>query len=190
MFLTRFIVCFVLLNGPYFSALSQGHIATDSLQMLLNEACSKNRQMELLKALSDEAAKSDIATSSKFAHQGLILSQSLNHDSFTAQFNAVIAHNEYHLGNYKEALDLYLKSLIIYERINDIKGVIGVNVNLGAIYDRLSDEKRALAYYQKALTDLNSKGQFILKERPEFKTVLYNNIASIYNILGDDARYK
>ncbi|MBP8790999.1 MAG: tetratricopeptide repeat protein [Breznakibacter sp.] len=158
--------------------------------MLLNESRNKNRQLELLKALSDEAGKWDMHSSKTYARRVLILAQALNDDLGIAQFNTVIARNEYLLGNYKESLNLYLKSLAIYEQIDDIKGVIGVNVNLGAIYDRLSDEERALAYYQKALNDLNSKGQFILKERPEFKTVLYNNIASIYNNMGDVARHR
>lgn len=189
--LSRYLICIYLLLfflGPLLIA--QNHIATDSLLMLLNASRNKNRQLELLKALSDEAGKWDMHSSNTYARRGLILAQALNDDLCIAQFNTVIARNEYLLGNYKESLNLYLKSLAIYEQINDIKGVIGVNVNLGAIYDRLSDEERALAYYQKALNDLNSKGQFILKERPEFKTVLYNNIASIYNNMGDVARHK
>ncbi len=191
MLLTRISLSVLLLLGFGNGLLmAQNHIATDSLLMLLNESRNKNRQLELLKELSDEAGKWDMHSSNTYARRGLILAQALNEEPCIAQFNTVIARNEYLLGNYKESLNLYLKSLAIYEHINDIKGVIGVNVNLGAIYDRLSDEERALSYYQKALTDLNSKGQFILKERPEFKTVLYNNIASIYNNMGDVARHK
>ena len=132
--LSRLLICiFLLLFFVDELLYAQSHIATDSLLMLLKESRNKNRQLELLKELSDEAGKWDMHSSNTYARRGLILAQALNDDLGIAQFNTVIARNEYLLGNYKESLNLYLKSLAIYEQINDIKGVIWVNVNLGAI---------------------------------------------------------
>ena len=126
MSLSRFALGIVLLFITEHALFSQSHITTDSLLLLFDDTRNKNRQIELLKELSDETSKSDINLSSQYAQRGLILAQSVNDDVSIARFNTMIAHNEYYVGNYKEALDLYLKSLIIYERISDIKGIIGV----------------------------------------------------------------
>jgi tetratricopeptide (TPR) repeat protein len=169
--------------------MGQNLIVTDSLLMLLNRTDDKEKQQLLLKELSDEVAKSDIGLSNSYAQRGLELARSENNRLLQAEFYTVMAHNEYFIGNYKESLELYLKSLELYEKIDNIRGIIGVNVNLGAIYDRLGDEERSLGYYKKALSGLNEEGQKIISENPEFKTVLYNNIASVYSRMGDSLRY-
>lgn len=185
----RFLLMFfVLLSLPWHDVMAQNHIVTDSLMLLLNDAHSKKRQMELLKCLSEETERVDLNTSIDFARRGLELANSEKDKSAVAQFNSIMARNYYFLGNYREALDLYLKALAIYESLSDARGIIGVNVNLGAIYDRLADDNKALSYYQNALRVLNTDGQGILSERPEFKTILYNNIASVYNRMNDYAR--
>ncbi len=186
-YLLSFVVITLLTN--IMPCQGQNLIVSDSLLMQLNNTRNKDKQLKLLKELSDETGKWDINQSNSYARRGLELAQSMQRDSSEAQFITIIAHNEYFLGNYMESLSLYLSSLELYEKMADIKGIIGVNVNLGAIYDRLGDEERSLEFYKNALLELNSNGQHIVLEHPEFKTVLFNNIASVYNRMGDTGRY-
>lgn len=162
----------------------------DSLLMVLNKAQTNLQKLQVLKALSGEAENADIRSAQIYARQALDIAKSMKDEKVMAEYLALVARNEYFLGNYNEALDLYLKALMIYEKLKDPRGLIAVNVNLGAIYDRLSDDERALNYYKQALQDLNTKGKEILEKNPEYKTVLYNNIASLYNKQGDSIRYR
>jgi len=80
---------------------------------------------------------------------------------------------------YNEALEVYLKSLMILEGIGDKGGQGNVLNNIGAVYKDLDNIPEALVYHQKSLT--------IKRETKNKKGEAYtiNNIAIIYRSLGD-----
>jgi len=80
---------------------------------------------------------------------------------------------------YNEALEVYLKSLMILEGIGDKSGQGNVLNNIGAVYKNLGNIPEALAYHQKSL--------LIKRETKNKKGEAYsiNNIAIIYRNLGD-----
>ena len=77
-------------------------------------------------------------------------------------------------GNYPKALDYYLKSLKIHEKIGNKKGAAGCYNNIGLIYENQANYSKALEYYLKALK---------LYEEINYKNGLgssYGNIGIIY----------
>jgi len=80
---------------------------------------------------------------------------------------------------YNEALEVYLKSLMILEDIGDKSGQGNVLNNIGAVYKNLGNIPEALVYHQKSL--------LIKRETKNKKGEAYsiNNIAIIYRNLGD-----
>ncbi len=85
------------------------------------------------------------------------------------------------LGNYKEALDLYLKALKIYEDENKDNLIVGLSNNMGTLYScTLKDDERANVYYQKALK---------LSEKPENKTYRAHVLVNISEMYMRQKRY-
>jgi len=80
---------------------------------------------------------------------------------------------------YNEALEVYLKSLVILEGIGDKSGQGNVLNNIGAVYNNLGNIPEALVYHQKSL--------LLKRETKNKKGEAYsiNNIAIIYRSLGD-----
>jgi tetratricopeptide (TPR) repeat protein len=83
-----------------------------------------------------------------FAQKGLNLARACHFQSGEAaclnQFGNILLRN----GRYPEALENNLKSLKIYEDLNDLKGVVRVRSDIGNIYSRQGDYHNALAYFR------------------------------------------
>ncbi|MFD0963140.1 tetratricopeptide repeat protein [Pseudofulvibacter geojedonensis] len=80
---------------------------------------------------------------------------------------------------YKEALEVYFRSLAALEKIGDKNGQSNVLNNIGSSYKSLGEISKALEYYEKSLvlkkSAKNKKGE----------AYTLNNIAIIYRNLGD-----
>ncbi|WP_436516481.1 tetratricopeptide repeat protein [Ekhidna sp. To15] len=93
-----------------------------------------------------------------------------------AKMRRAIAHTN--LGNYYRALQLYLESQSIFDKLNVPDRVASCLNNIGRLYNFIGDHDRALEYYQKA-----SIGFAELKDTREGN--ILNNIGYIYKLAGD-----
>lgn len=87
------------------------------------------------------------------------------------------------MGDYKSATENYLNVLKYYEIEQDTAGLVIINNNLGAIYDRLQDYENALTYFFEASDLLN-------RMQPDEQVSLrrasvFNNIGNVYQTKGD-----
>lgn len=73
-----------------------------------------------------------------------------------------------------EALDLYFKSIPIFEKYNNHRGMAGVYNNIGITYETLEDDNTAIGYYNKALDYIKDKPEDI--ELLKIAMYTYNNM--------------
>jgi tetratricopeptide (TPR) repeat protein len=99
--------------------------------------------------------------------------QSLYKSLATAYNNIAYVHDE--RGEYKEALEFYLKALAIQEEIGDLSGQATSLNNLGYFYKYKGDIDKALEYYHQSLEIRKEIG----KVEPIANSL--NNLAVIYN---------
>ena len=90
------------------------------------------------------------------------------------------------IGDYKKALKLYQKSLVILEKNLGVEHARTANVydNMGGVYDDMGDYERALKYHEQAKA-ISEK--VLGKEHPSTATT-YNNMAGVYRAQGDYER--
>lgn len=82
--------------------------------------------------------------------------------------------NEFYLGNYELAIDIYYQALFLAEESKDSMLIAKVYHNLGMIYDEFEDYDQAIEYFQKSLV----YSQSVKNETLIAKT--YQNIAISY----------
>ena len=82
--------------------------------------------------------------------------------------------NEFYLGNYELAIDIYYQALYLTEESKDSMLIAKVYHNLGMIYDEFEDYDQAIDYFQKSL----AYSQSVKNETLIAKT--YQNIAISY----------
>jgi tetratricopeptide (TPR) repeat protein len=166
-----------------FGSSAQDVIKLDSLQQALKQAKTDTTVFRTLMELSHLYFSSDYAKAKEYSIQArdLAISKKLKKHELTALTqigNVAIAQ-----GDYKQAATLFFNSLKEYEELRDTSGMISMNNNLGASYDRMGEYDKALDCYFKAQELMNASS---LSERK--KVVLptvYNNIANIYQTKGD-----
>jgi tetratricopeptide (TPR) repeat protein len=86
-------------------------------------------------------------------------------------------------GDYKQAATLFFNSLKEYEELKDTSGIISMNNNLGASYDRMGEYDKALECYFTAQELMNASN--LTERKKVVLPTVYNNIANIYQTKGD-----
>lgn len=157
---------------------AQNQIMLDSLNLALSNARVDSVKAEALLELSKFYLRVDYAVSLDYAQQALDIAKDRKLSSKEAKANRAIGLTHFYIGNYKQSVKHYFNALSHYEAVKDSSGLIAMNNNLGAVYDRLLDFDKALIYYLKArdlLTNYSDQEQK-LKILPS----LYNNIGNVY----------
>lgn len=85
------------------------------------------------------------------------------------------------MGDYKKAIQYYTKSLVLCKAFGDKKGIATANQNIGIALTNMQDYENARNYFFDAL-----KLEEQLKN-PGGITLSLNNIASLYNITGQES---
>lgn len=171
-------ICFYSL-----SVKSQNIIKLDSLQVALQKAEHDTVKFNVLMGLSYLYNNTDYFKALEYAQQAkqLAVEANLKKKELTADTN--IGNITIAQGDYKVAATYYFNALKHYEELNDTSGIVSLNNNLGAAYDRMKEYDKALACYFKA-QELLSKQKATERKKVVLPT-LYNNIANIYQTKGD-----
>lgn len=161
----------------------QNIIKLDSLQVALQKAENDTVRFNVLMELSYLYDNTDYFKALEYAQKAKKLASEadLKKKELTADTN--IGNIAIAQGDYKVAATYYFNALKHYEELNDTSGIISLNNNLGASYDRMKEYDKALACYFKA-QELLSKQKATDRKKIVLPT-LYNNIANIYQTKGD-----
>lgn len=85
-------------------------------------------------------------------------------------------------GQYKEAIKLYLQSLVIAKQSGDLEGEGFALNSLGNIYNRLGQYKKSIEYYQQSLIIKKKTGN------QQSEVTSLTNLGTVYENLGQDQK--
>ncbi|MCR9015028.1 tetratricopeptide repeat protein [Aquiflexum gelatinilyticum] len=162
---------------------SQNIIKLDSLQLALKHAGSDTAKFNTLMQLSNLYNGTDYLKALEFAREAkeFAIEKKLKKKELLAE--TTIGNVAISQGNYKIAATHYFNVLKAYEEIQDTSGIISLNNNLGAAYDRMGEFDKALASFFKAQEYLNASNNG--ENKKLVLPSIYNNIGNIYQTKGD-----
>mgnify|MGYP003302560315 CR=1 FL=1 len=172
---------------PTDERISKAESLYDKALALANECnCSEEKQMELLKKVSDflyKYAKYKKALAIDITLLDLrekVLGE--EHPDTAGSYNNIgnIYTNQ---GDYEQALEYYFKALVIREKVlgEEHPDTAGSYNNIGYIYAEQGDYEKALEYHFKALAIFEK----VLGEEHPDMALSYNNIGIVYAEQGD-----
>ena len=171
------------------SAVTFAEVEIDSLQNVLENTTNDTLKINLLNRLSWTIRNNDPQKALKYTMIAKAMAESLvtNIDTIAdstlfkalaSSYNSIgIIHKN--LGNYETALDYYIKSLTMREKLGNRRSVAGSYNNIGIVYKNLKSYEQALTYYQKAL-EINIESNNKL-----WTAFNYNNIGVAYQMLNE-----
>ena len=123
----------------------------DSLNRLLNTTTADSQKIDILNELSLGYRGNDFAKALDYALQAERLAKASGNRPAEAKslLNGGVA--TYFQGNFEKAIDLYLKSLKIYEELGDTRGIIAVLNELGTLEKKHDDIPGSEAHLLRAL---------------------------------------
>lgn len=152
-------ISFILLVFTCFASYSQDQI--DSLQNLL-EGRSGNQDsatIDLLNELSYQYWTLDPKTAVEYGQKALIMAQDIVYDKGQAFSFRSLGVSNWAQGNYDEALDYLLESLLLYQALSDTLNIANVMMNTALIYSDQGSNDQALRYYLEALDTFKELGR-------------------------------
>lgn len=151
----------------------------DSLKQIVETGAKDTAVVMAYIRLSDELVKiQNLEESFNYAKKAENLAATLNFKKGEAYALKNIGVVEYYQGNYVAVLDNWVKSLEVFESIQDDLGVANLTNNLGVLYYSQGNSVKALEYYLKSL-QMSEK----LDNRLRITTALLN-IAGVYGQMG------
>ena len=182
--LNRFSILLFLLTTIYGNgSIAQNIIKLDSLQLALKRSDTDTARFNTLMQLSDLYKGTDYLKALEYSRQAKELAKDKELRILELSAETSIGNINISQGQYKLAATHYFTVLKAYEELQDTSGIISLNNNLGAAYDRMGEYDKALASFFKAQEYLNASKNSEIK-----KLVLpsiYNNIGNIYQTKGD-----
>lgn len=167
-------------------ALAQGQdkVLLDSLETVLGQAKNDTSRVAIQLLLVNAHLKTDFRKSLGYAHTANELALHANSDKYIAKSYHSLATVLFGMSDYKNAAANYFNALRYYENQRDTVGIIAMNVNLGAVHDRLYDFEAALEFYLHA-QDLILSRKIRSSKIDAVLPSLYNNIGNIYQTKGE-----
>ena len=166
-----------------FTLSAQNQIKVDSLIQAHEGAESVPERIETLIEISKLFQRESYQKAIEYGQEAYNLASANNLNKYEAEASRNIAVIYYAMGDYKSATENYLNALKYYDLEQDTAGLVVINNNLGAIYDRLQDYENALTYFFEASDLLN-------RMQPDEQVSLrrasvFNNIGNVYQTNGD-----
>lgn len=182
------VLIFLFLVGSFLPSVGQSNaIKTsthrDSLLIGLDDADTDNTKLKYYYELA-KLERTAVPPSPTYLIQGLELAQDINDFAFESKF--LMTYGGYYINrkNYPEALIYYHKAIKVSEKHQINYSLIRSYYNVGVLYYRLGDIKKAEEYIFTALkTSEVSKDTSLILE-------LYNAVGSIKNGLKDHVQAK
>lgn len=165
-------------------AYGQEQVIQDSLLTELKFSSTENEKMEVLISIANYYMSFDYSKALEYARQGIEIASEHENDEMLVRFYHMAGNISFNIGNYKAALEDFHNTLSISNSIGYTRGKLSSLVNMGAIYDRLSNYDKAIENYMHALNLINESNE--AGDTIELNTLvhIYNNIASAYEALG------
>lgn len=155
-------------------AQSQSRIM-DSVRTLMNTTKDEHSKLRQIKLMAYyHSVLSNLDSSIYFSEQGLELATKLHSKKDLADIYGSVGLVYTDKGKQPKALELFLKSIRIYEEIGDKKGIADNYVRMGALFDELQDHDKALKNYFTALATYKE-----LKD-VERVSMVTGNIGNVY----------
>lgn len=150
----------------------------DSLLVIYKFTNNDSLKFEINKELSLELKNSDFSKAIEYSLLALEDAMQSDDENIIASAYLLVGSRYLEIGNYEESFKYFLKSLQIFENLQDHFNHAKVIINIGVIYDRLENYDKALDYYYQALNIAHTKN---IPELNKIIQTLYNNIGNIYN---------
>lgn len=154
------------------------HNKLDSLQQILSKDENDTNRVKTLCEIAQIYTRGNSKKSISYVDKALSLSRKIGWRRGEAMAFRVKGILFTKGGNYKDALNLYQQSTVIYREENNISAIILIHNNMMDLYDRQALYKKALKHGQRALTlakQINDK---------EGLSNTYNHLGVIYKNQG------
>jgi tetratricopeptide (TPR) repeat protein len=172
---------FLFTSGIF--AQGQNIIKLDSLEQALKQAKDDTARIKTLLQLSYEYDDTDYLKAQEYAQEAKQVAKAASLKKMELIADTNIGNIAIAQGDYKVAATYYFNALKHYEELKDTSGLISLNNNLGAAYDRMGEYDKALTCYFTALEFTNTRK--LSEAKKNFLPSLYNNIANIYQTKKD-----
>ncbi len=135
---------------------------------------SGEEKVERLNDLAYAIYNSDPEKTEQYAKDALELAKEINSNYGIARSYNIIGISFHRRGDYNQAMEFYLKSRTVFEKIDDKHKIAALNNNIGAIYEKLGNYGHALESHFQSLK--------IWEEMNDLKhaSASLNNIGIIY----------
>ena len=114
-----------------------------------------------------------------YYRRAILAAEEIKNDSLIAESKFNLAETFLENGGYEDAVDLYKKSIIGFEKINYREGIFWSYNGLGIVYKKQGNTILAKKYYEDARQIAEDKNDFILIG------ICNNNIGNLYNQTAD-----
>ncbi|HEY4651131.1 MAG TPA: tetratricopeptide repeat protein, partial [Pontibacter sp.] len=158
------------------------HGQLDSLRRELIISRHDTTKVRVLLAITDELLKTNLDSALYFINQAEQLSAELKAPTVSAQVYALKGNILIRQGFYDNALEYCLKALHTFRELKDERRELGLYNNIGAIYDRKKDFRKAREYYFKSYELLNKiKPSMSGEKYADYAGQMLSNIGATYS---------
>lgn len=158
----------------------------DSLRSVFFNEKNDSARVVALCRISNEHLNSDSAM--HYAQKGLELATRSGLKKGQAQSLTLIGSTFYSLSDFVNALEAYLRSLRLFEEINDLVGIAASNNNMAIVYEEQEDYKLASEHYftskeiyEKLLQNLDGEKNKDVKRIERYRPYLVTAVLNIGN---------
>ncbi|HPH82595.1 MAG TPA: adenylate/guanylate cyclase domain-containing protein [Flavobacteriales bacterium] len=167
----NFTFIFLCLLPSFCIAQKQGQDRIDSLILVLPSMSEDSNKVKMLEEISFSSYSINPQQGLKYGFESLNLAKLIKWDKGIARaYNTIGINYGFGRADYPNALDNYLKSLTINERLGDQKEIAASLNNIGSLYDETGENQRALDYYNRAL---------VINQKMGNKDWMANNLSNI-----------
>ena len=157
-----------------FSSFSQDKKTIDSLINRLKSTASDTAKINLYIKIGDEYKNDLPDTALRYYNTALKLANQDSCKKHIASSLNNIGIAQYMKGDYDKAIDALVKSISIYEKLNDIRGISSCDLDIGLVYYDQNLFEKAVDYYSRSLKINSSLGD------KKAMSACYNNIGLAY----------
>lgn len=179
---TLHVLVFLLFSSV---TLAQNQVKLDSLQLQFQNAEADTLKVQLLVEIARLYLGSNYQLAAQYMQRAQELAQKKDLKKLEARTNQGLGGIFFLMGDYKNASTYFYDALRYFEQEGDTTGTIIININLGAVNDRLQKYDNSLTCYLQAQQLLNTAQSVSMVSKNRLLPTLFNNIGNIYEIKQD-----